>query len=190
MKDLVPFDSSWRPPILETERLALRPYCEADAPDLFPLASNPNSTRYTLWDHHPTIADTVAFVRDYALGRYAEGVPDPMAICWKDDAARKPIGSCGCFWASHPNRTLELGYWLAEPYWGRGIVVEACSALLRYAFETLAPKRLQARVIEGNDASRRVLEKLGFQFEGTLRSAQLHRGTHNDLHYYSKLAGE
>lgn len=190
MNDLASFDPNWRPPILWTERLVLRPYVEADAVDLFPHASNPNSTKYTLWEHHKSIDDTLMFVRDYASGRYAEGVPEPLAICLKSDVNRKSIGSCGCFWASHPNRTLELGYWLAEPYWGRGIVAEAAAALVGYSFETLAPKRIQARVIGENEASKRVLIKLGFQFEGTLRSALLHRGVHKDLHYFAKLAGE
>ena len=97
------FNPEWRPPILETDRLIVRPYEEADAPLLFPLVSNPNSTKYTLWEHHKTIDDTFFFVRDYARSRYAEGVPEPMALAWKDDPERKPIGSVGCHWGSHPN---------------------------------------------------------------------------------------
>ena len=65
------FNPEWRPPILETDRLIVRPYEEADAPLLFPLVSNPNSTKYTLWEHHKTIDDTYFFVRDYARSRYA-----------------------------------------------------------------------------------------------------------------------
>ncbi|MFO0801687.1 MAG: GNAT family N-acetyltransferase [Gemmataceae bacterium] len=186
MTDFVKFDPAWRPPTLHTERLMLRPYCEADAPLLFPLVSNPNTTRFTLWEHHKTLDDTRVFVRDYALGRYAEGVPEPLAICIKE----QPIGSCGSFWASYPHRTMEIGYWLAEPYWGRGIIVEAVRELVRYSFDSLKPKRIQARVIEGNAASIRVLEKLGFRFEGTHRSAILRRGRHEDVHYFAKLMGE
>jgi len=190
MTDFVSFNPEWRPPVLETDRLVVRPYTEADAPHLFPLASNPNSTKYTLWEHHKSINDTLNFVRDYATARYSEGVPEPMAISFKDDPERKPIGSCGCFWASHPNRTMELGYWLAEPYWGRGIVVEACRALVGYVFTAIQPQRIQARVIEGNPASVRVLDKLGFRFEGTLRSAILRRGNFEDVHIFAMLTGE
>jgi ribosomal-protein-alanine N-acetyltransferase len=184
MTDFVTFDSSWRPPVLETERLVVRPYTEADAPRLFPLASNPNTTRFTLWEHHKTIADTLIFARDYASSRYAEGVPEPMAICFKDDP-EQPIGSCGIFMASAPHHTMELGYWLSEQQWGKGIVVEAARELVRWTFETMKPKRIQARVIDGNAASARVLEKLGFQFEGTLRAAVLRRGNFEDVHFFA-----
>lgn len=189
MTDFVTFDPSWRPPVLETERLVLRPYTEADAPILFPLVSNPNTTRFTLWEHHKSIDDTLTFVRDYALGRYAEGVPEPLAICLNSEPA-KPIGSCGCFWASCPHRTMEIGYWLAEPYWGRGIIVEAVRELVRYSFATMKPQRIQARVIDGNAASNRVLEKLGFRFEGTHRSAILRRGRFEDVHFFAMLNDE
>lgn len=187
MTDFVTFNPAWRPPILETDRLVLRPYLEADAPHLFPLASNPRTTKFTLWEHHKTIDDTYCFVRDYALSRYAEGVPEPLAICFKEDPDRKTIGSCGCFWVSCPHRTMELGYWLAEPFWGRGIVVEACRLLVEYTFAMMQPQRIQARVIDGNTASVRVLEKLGFAFEGTLRSAILRRGNFEDVHIFSRL---
>ena len=105
----VAFNPNWRPPILETERLIIRPYVEADAPLLFPLISNPNTTKYTLWEHHQSIDDTFVMVRDYARSRYAEGVPEPMAIAFKEDGGTQPIGSVGCFWGSHPNHTMELG---------------------------------------------------------------------------------
>lgn len=180
------FDLHWRPPILLTARLALRPYEEADAPLLYPHASNPNSTRFTLWEHHRSLDDTYSFTRDHALSRYAEGVPEPMAIAWKDDP-RQPIGSSGCYWAAEPHRCMELGYWLAEPFWGRGIVVEACRKLLEYVFAEFAPRRIQARVIEGNAASIRVLEKIGFQQDGFLRSALFRRGRFENVHLFSML---
>ena len=121
---------------LTTERLVLRPFEEADAEPLFEHASNPNVTRFTLWDHHRTLADTFAFVRDYARCRYLEGMPEPYAIALRSDPDRRPFGALGCFWASQPNRTMELGYWLAEGLWGQGITVEACRAVVETAFAT------------------------------------------------------
>src|SRR5437868_414302 len=67
----------WRPPTLTTERLVLRAFEDADAEPLFVHASNPNVTRFTLWDHHKSINDTLLFVRDYARCRYLEGTPEP-----------------------------------------------------------------------------------------------------------------
>lgn len=178
----------WRPPTLHTDRLVLRAFEEADAQPLFSHAANPSVTRFTLWNYHLTIADTMQFVRDYARCRYIEGVPEPYAICLKDDP--RPVGAVGCFWVSEPNHTMELGYWIGEPFWGRGLNVEAARAVLRYAFEVCKPERMQARVIAGNRASVRVLEKLGFQFEGTLRSSLFRRGNFEDVLFFSLLKSE
>jgi RimJ/RimL family protein N-acetyltransferase len=179
----------WRPPILTTARLTLRPFVEADAEPLFQHASNPNATRFTLWDHHKSVADTTAFVRDYAQLRYREGAAEPYAITLTPDLAN-PVGACGCFWSSQPNKTMELGYWIAEPFWGRGLAAEACRAVLEYAWREIKPERIQARVIAGNTASVRVLEKLGFQYEGTLRRALLRRGNQEDVMIYAVLREE
>jgi ribosomal-protein-alanine N-acetyltransferase len=176
----------WRPPRLDTGRLTLRPFTEADASPLFEYASNPNVARFTLWDAHRSINETLAFVNEYAMMRYREGMADPYAITLTPDP--KPIGACGCFWVSQPCRTMELGYWVAEPFWGMGIAVEACRAVIDHVFLKYAPKRLQARVIEGNRSSSRVLDKLGFQYEGTLRSALYRREKFEDVLMYSLLS--
>lgn len=180
----------WRPPTLETPRLVIRAFEEADAGPLFPHAANPSVTRFTLWDHHKSLGDTLMFVRDYARCRYVEGVPEPYAITLKDDPAGHPVGAVGCFWVSQPNRTMELGYWLAEPFWGRGLIAEACRAVVEHAFAACGPVRIQARVIAGNDASARVLEKLRFSFEGTLRSSLFRRGKFEDVMYFSVLKAD
>ena len=85
---------------------------------------------------------------------------------------------------------MELGYWVAEPFWGMGIAVEACRVLIDHVFREYQPKRLQARVIAGNAASSRVLDKLGFRFEGILRYAQLRRNKFEDLLFYSLIQDE
>jgi ribosomal-protein-alanine N-acetyltransferase len=66
-------------------------------------------------------------------------------------------------------RTAEIGYWLAEPFWGRGIATAALAAVTEYAFMMFDLVRLQARVFEGNPGSMRVLEKAGYVCEGRLR---------------------
>jgi ribosomal-protein-alanine N-acetyltransferase len=178
----------WRPPSLTTGRLTLRPFTLADATPLFEYARNPNVTRFTLWEAHRNLDETLAFVHDYALLRYREGMAEPYAITLNPDP--RPIGSCGCFWVSQPNQSMELGYWVAEQFWGMGIAVEACRVLIDHVFREYAPKRLQARVIAGNAASSRVLEKLGFHYEGTLRSALFRRERFEDLLIYSLLREE
>jgi len=178
----------WRPPVLRTPRLLLRPFTETDAGPLYPHASNPNVTRFTLWDYHQCIEETIAFVRDYALLRYREGTAEPYAITIPPDD--RPVGACGCFWASQPNRTMELGYWVAEPFWGQGIAAEASRACVAEAFRASGVHRMQARVIAGNVASGRVAEKLGFRYEGTLRGSLYRRGRSEDVMMYAVLRDE
>ena len=70
-------DPTWRPPVLTTERLRLRPVEAADAEGLFEYASNPAVTRFTVWDAHRTPDDTRAFIAGYVRSQYLAGVPDP-----------------------------------------------------------------------------------------------------------------
>jgi ribosomal-protein-alanine N-acetyltransferase len=180
----------WQPPLLETPRLRLRPLTAADAPAVFMYASNPRMTAYTLWETHASIDDTLWFVSEYAYSRYANAEPDPLGIIRKDDPLGTVIGSVGGFWVSQSNAVMELGYSVAEPYWGRGIAVEASRVLLDYLFEQYPITRLQARVFVGNDASERVLQKLGFTREGVLRALLVRRQRTHDIAYYSLLRRE
>jgi ribosomal-protein-alanine N-acetyltransferase len=180
----------WTPPTLETERLILRPVTEADATAVFLYASNPAVTRFTLFETHQTLDDSRWFAGEYARSRYASREPDPFGIVLKTDPLKTVVGTLGAHWASQPNLAMEFGYSLAEPYWGRGLVAEAARALLKYAFEEYAVERVQAQVFAGNDASERVLQKLGFTREGVLRSLVLRRGRWWDITMYSLLRGE
>ena len=185
---MMPFD--WRPPALATDRLVLRPFVPADAAPLFPLAANPNVARFTLWEAHRTPEDTRMFVGEYAASRYREGIPEPYALVRRGDTLDLPIGAAGCFWVSQPNYTMEVGYWVAEAFWGRGFAGEAVAAVVAHAFAAYEVERVQARVVAGNRASVRVLEKLGFQGEGTLRRALFRRGRFEDLLMFSRVKGE
>jgi ribosomal-protein-alanine N-acetyltransferase len=181
-------DPAWRPPVLETERLWLRPFVEDDVDALFAVARNPNVTRFTTWEAHRTPDDTLTFLRDYAHARYLEGVPDAYALVLKDGGAL--IGGAGARWATKANHCMEFGYWLAEPYWGRGLATEAGRALVAHVFATYDVERVQAHFIEGNHASGRVMEKLGMVFEGAHRHALFHRGEFKDVYCYAVLRGE
>lgn len=181
---------SWQPPTLETPRLILRPLSEDDAVDVFLYSSNPNITRYTLFNTHESIDDTLIFLRDYAASRYTAKEPDPLGITMKSDPTKSVIGAVGAFWHSKKDGIMEIGYALAEPYWGRGIIVEACTELIDFLFRFYELNRLQARVIEDNQGSVRVAEKLGMSLDGTLRDYLLHRGVYKDIWLYSLLRSE
>lgn len=180
----------WTPPTLETDRLILRPVTEADAPAIFAYASNPAVTRFTLFETHQSIDDSRWFITEYARSHYAGQEPEPYAIVLKADPQRTMIGSLGAHWVSQANATMEFGYALAEPYWGQGLMVEAATALMGFVFAEYAVERLQARVVVGNDASERVLQKLGFTKEGVLRRSLLRRAQWWDLAIHSLLRSE
>ena len=81
----------------------------------------------------------------------------------------------------------NLGYWLARPYWGRGLMTEAVRRYVRYALERLEVVRLTAEVFPWNEASARVLEKVGFRREGRLRRHREKDGALVDVLYYGLL---
>ncbi|MCM2282398.1 MAG: GNAT family N-acetyltransferase [Bdellovibrionaceae bacterium] len=181
--------STWSPPTLKTERLLLRPLSMTDASAIFEYAQNPNVSRYTLWEPHTTVKDSEAYVLDYALPYYRNNTPEPLGITLNGDPT-KVVGTVGCFWVSKTAKTMELAYALAEPLWGKGLVAEASHALMDYCFKEYGLSRIQARCKVENQASARVMEKIGMKFEGTLRSAIFHRERYWDMHSYAVLRSE
>ena len=100
----------------------------------------------------------------------------------------KVIGSIGAFRQGNIHRqTAELGYYIAEEYWGKGIMTEAVKQLCDYVFSHTDIIRIYAEPFSYNIGSCRVLEKAGFQYEGTLRSNALKNGNVLDMKMYSKL---
>lgn len=100
----------------------------------------------------------------------------------------KVIGSIGSFRQGNIHRqTAELGYYIAEEYWGKGIMTEAVKQLCDYVFSNTDIIRIYAEPFAYNIGSCRVLEKAGFQYEGTLRSNALKNGNVFDMKMYSKL---
>ena len=82
--------------------------------------------------------------------------------------------------------TAELGYWLGEEFWGRGVMTEAVSAFVGYSFEEFSLYRIFAKAFSNNPASARVLEKAGFDFEGRLRKNVIKDGRILDSLLYAK----
>lgn len=103
----------------------------------------------------------------------------------------KAIGSVGAFRQDNiHNKTAELGYYLAEKYWGNGLMTEAVQQLCDYIFANTDIIRIYAEPFAHNVASCRVLEKVGFQCEGTLRRNAVKNGKVLDMKLYSKLKPE
>ncbi|MFD7768105.1 GNAT family N-acetyltransferase [Streptomyces sp. NPDC059787] len=153
-------------PVLHTARLRLRPFTDADADPLFALHSSAHVLRY--WDSPPW-TERARAERFIAMSRKTadEGTGARVAIGRASDGAF--VGWCGLVEWNPVHRSASLGYVLDEAMWGHGYATEAAHALLRWAFDTLDLNRVQAEADTRNVASARVLEKLGFVREGTLR---------------------
>ncbi len=150
----------------------------SDAEDMFDYARRADVTRYLLWDCHPSIAATREYLQ-FIQKQYEEGEFYDWAIVLRDNG--KMIGTCGFTSFDDENNAAEIGYVLNPDYRGIGLVPEAVSEILRFGFLRLDLHRISARYMEGNDASRRVMEKCGMSFEGTHRSSLYVKGTYKTV---------
>jgi len=151
-------------PILETQRLRLRPINENDGDNIYKLSKNPNVMRYirdgrTL-DRKQAQGDLERRLRDNA--RLENRGLGYWAIEWKPQ--HDFVG-----WLAVKNlddtEEIEIGYRIMEEFWGKGITTEASRRALQYAFEDLGLDRIVAVAMPENTASWRVMEKLGMQYE-------------------------
>jgi RimJ/RimL family protein N-acetyltransferase len=112
---------------------------------------------------------------------------NPLTIC-AIATPEEAIGSIGFFPKEDVHRlTAEMGYWLAEPYWGRGIMTETVAKFTEYASEHFPLIRIYAEPYADNSASRRVLEKAGYVLEGRLRSSVIKNGRILDQCLYARV---
>lgn len=103
----------------------------------------------------------------------------------------KAVGSIGVFRQGNIHRrTAELGYYLAEEYWGRGLMTQAVEQVCAHVFAVSDILRIYAEPFAHNAASCRVLEKAGFQYEGTLRKNAVKNGSVIDMKLYARLKTE
>jgi len=159
-----------RPPgLLETDRLRLRRPLLEDAAAIFTAyAQDPEVTRYLTWRPHRRLGATRDFLRRCAEAR-KEGAAFPWAVTLRPDG--RLIGMVEIRPAGH---RVELGYVLARPYWGHGLMTEAARAVADWTLAQPEVHRLWAVCDVENLASARVLEKAGMTREGVLRGWIVH----------------
>lgn len=174
-------------PTLHTARLRLRAFTKADTDAIFALQSNPRVLLY--WDSPPwkTRAQAERFIE--VCGRIEqEGSGARLAIERAADGVF--IGWCCLIQWNRDYRSAKIGYCLNEVAWHQGFATEAAGAVLQWAFDTLDLNRVQAETDTRNTASSRVLEKLGFVREGTLREDCIVDGEISDSWVYGLLGRE
>ncbi len=155
---------------METERLFFRRWEESDAEILYQEASNPEVGPPAGWQPHKSVEESLEIIRSVLNG------PEAYAICRKEDGM--PIGSIELRLKDKTDLTdkddeCELGYWLARPFWGQGIMPEAAAEMLRHAFEDLGMTKVWCGYYDGNTKSRRVQEKCGFTYQWTTEGLEV-----------------
>jgi RimJ/RimL family protein N-acetyltransferase len=144
-------------PVLETKRLALRAPRLEDAKTVAMLANDRRIAENAARIPHPyNVSDAEGFIS----GVNKAGGEVAFLITLRDETI---IGACGVVTLED---APEVGYWLGAPYWGQGYATEALHAVIDYAFTDLGHEALHAGARVTNPASRRVLEKCGFQWTG------------------------
>lgn len=165
---------------LKTDRLILRNFKFSDLDDFYEYTRNPNIGPNAGWPPHKSKEESLKVLQEFI----ERG--EVWAIVLKDN--KKLIGSIGLH--KDPIRNVEnvkmIGYVLSQEYWGKGIMPEAVKEILRYGFEELDLALVSVQHYPFNHNSKRVIEKCGFQYEGTLRHAnQIYNGTVYDTLCYS-----
>jgi RimJ/RimL family protein N-acetyltransferase len=156
-----------------------------DAAPLVEAANNQRiaATLRDIFPHPYTVAGAEAY-----LGRVVGHEPE-LSFCIEIDG--RPSGGIGFHPGADVNRlTAEVGYWLAESFWGGGIMTDVVRAMVAYAFATQPFERIEGYVFANNPASERVLQKAGFTREGRLRRNVTKNGELLDTFVYSILRDE
>ncbi|MDF2698636.1 MAG: GCN5-related N-acetyltransferase [Haloplasmataceae bacterium] len=176
-------------PILKTQRLTLREISLSDVNDIFEYASKANVGPRAGWLPHVVIQDTKSWVEHTLSEEFSDSNVGVFSIINNEN--NKMIGTIGLHRYDVKNNTVEIGYVLNPAYWGNGIMLEACIAIIKWCFESLNIYRLEVGHYEFNYQSRRVIEKSGFKLEGVSRQKiVLVNGERCDLYNYAILKYE
>ena len=150
--------------VLNTERLMLRKWTEADAESLFEYAKDLDVGPIAGWPPHKNKDESLNVIKNVFNGA------ECYAICEKGN--NEAIGAIelklnGSTDMTDRDYECELGYWLGKPFWGKGYMPEAAREIIRHAFEELGMTTIWCGYYEGNYKSKRVQEKLGFIYHHT-----------------------
>lgn len=166
-------------PVLVTQRLVLRAPHKEDTDAIACLANNVRvATMVSRMPHPYTRKDAAEFIKRTKTGALGKCI---YAVTDADNG--RFLGCCGV----EPQQdavTLELGYWIGEPFWGKGYATEAAHAVIDMAFRTRDIEFIDVRCRVTNPGSRRVIHKCGFQFQGTGMVSSLALGASVPVEWY------
>jgi [ribosomal protein S5]-alanine N-acetyltransferase len=184
----MPLDAAFSSfPLLSTNRFHLRQIQPSDAEAFFQIKSDAEVTSSYGREPHRSLLDTKAWLQ-LVQDSYAQREGLLWAITHK--TRDLPIGSC-TYWHLDPeSHCAEIGYELNRTAWGQGIMSEVLPTVISYGFKELGLNRIEATPLAKNARSSKVLLKLGFTHEGTMRQRVLFRGVYEDLMYFGLLMTE
>jgi [ribosomal protein S5]-alanine N-acetyltransferase len=168
-------------PVLTTERLALRPFRDDDAPAVARILSSPRMYEQTLSFSTPYPVESAASW----IGSHREAADKGLKLQWAIVLRQgRLVGTVSLVLERDPPRG-DLGYWIGVDDWNRGYATEAVRAVIAYGFHVLHLPRIEAMCFTGNIASARVLEKAGLLFEELREAHVLKDGVPHDVLVYN-----
>lgn len=167
-------------PLLQGERVRLRPFDLADVEDVFAYASDPQTTRYVGWDPHRTRHDSILYIQRCRAEQ--DGL---RTFAVEHLECGRVIGAIDLRLVSRIWRIGEIGYTIARSYWGQGYNVEAGRLVIDFGFITLGLRRIQAICDVANRRSYRTMEKLGMVRDMIIYHARFENGRPIDRYRYS-----
>jgi [ribosomal protein S5]-alanine N-acetyltransferase len=175
-------------PTRQTERLRLRPFTLADAPEVQRLAGDREVASTTQNIPHP-YEDGVA--ERWINTHQEQFEKDVMVILAVERLADGQLmGAVSLAGIDRHDNRAELGYWIGRPFWGSGVATEASLAILHYGFVEMKLNRIFARHLTRNPASGRVMQKIGMTYEGCMRQHIRKWGVYEDIAIYGILREE
>lgn len=169
---------------MNTGAYMLRPITEADLPQVFAGLSHPQVIKY-----YGVSYDTLEATRQQ-MKYYDEveknGTGIYRAICSPDN--RIFYGVIGLYHLNRIHKKAEIGFWLMPEFQGKGIMPKVALFYCHYGFQKLNLHRIEALVETENQACIRLVDKVGFQLEGTMRNCEIKNGKYISLHIFSRLS--
>ena len=156
-------------PTLSSEEITLRPVRPSDAQDIFKGAQDPEVSKFTSLPANYTLDMAIAFSGDRSNYRLINKFELIFLIEYKDSSVKKFAGVISLHSIDIPNHRAEIGYWLAKDARGKGIGTKAAEIITEYGLMTLGFRRIEALVNDQNGASKRLLLKAGYEYEGLMK---------------------
>lgn len=170
---------------LKTERLIMRPISEKDSEDIYKNVREYDIAKWTINIPHPYPKDGAIKYIKQTKELMIKGMSYELVI--QIGSTKELVGVMALLNVDRRHKNAELGYWIAKKHWNKGIATEAASKVMEFGFQVLNLERIFAKCFHDNEASRRVMEKIGMKYEGKFRHEIFKENRFIDMIYYATL---